>query len=325
MTQHTYWHLQGRDRAPSDYEVVTSRLLYYPERGLEVTSPVARWCNEQQAAAVLQCTNWDDFCDPRETTYSSYVDRAQASEAVIDGWLEAAESSDYDRRLSTEWVQTLESVLPVLRFPIHGLQMVSAHIGSMAQSGRIAVAASFQAADEMRWLQRLAYRTRQLQYRKADFGEHSQRAWQRDPCWQPLRRAIEELLVTYDWTAALLRCALVLKPLLHELFLVQFAKLSVAAGDDLLAKVLQQLAEDRRWHQAWTTAALKIALEAEQNKQRAANVIHEQREMASAVSEQIVQLFHDQKPAGVAFDPEGAQRSAQAAWLQCVHAVGLQA
>lgn len=325
MTQRSYWHLEGHDRMPSDYEVVTSRLLYYPERGLEVTSPVARWCNEQQAVAVLQCTNWDDFCDPRETTYSSYVERAQASEAVIDGLLEGADSAGYDRTLSAEWLQTLDAVVPVLRFPIHGLQMVSAHIGSMAQSGRIAVAASFQAADEMRWLQRLAYRTRQLQDRKADFGEHSRNAWQRDPCWQPLRRTIEELLVTYDWTAALLRSALVLKPLLCELFLVQFAKLAAAGGDGLLEKVLLQLAEDQRWHQSWTAAALKIGLATEQNRERAAAVIHGQREIATAISEQIVQLYHDQRPAGCSFDPEGAQRAAHASWLQCVHAVGLQA
>jgi toluene monooxygenase system protein E len=252
------------------------------------------------------------------------VDRAQASEAVIDGWLEAAESSGHDRTLSTEWVQTLESVVPVLRFPIHGLQMVSAHIGSMAQSGRIAVAASFQAADEMRWLQRMAYRTRQLQDRKVDFGEQSRNAWQSAPCWQPLRRAIEELLVTYDWTAALLRSALVVKPLLHELFLVQFAKLAAAAGDELFEKVLLQLAEDQRWHQSWTAAALKVGLASEPNRERAAAVIHAQRETATAVSEQIVQLFHDQKPAGVSFDPEGAQRAAQASWLQCVHSIGLQ-
>jgi Methane/Phenol/Toluene Hydroxylase len=37
-----------------------------------------------------------------------------------------------------------------LRFPGHGLQMLAAYIGKMAPSSRITMAASFQAADEMR-------------------------------------------------------------------------------------------------------------------------------------------------------------------------------
>jgi hypothetical protein len=56
-----------------------------------------------------------------------------------------------------------------LRFPGHGLQMLAAYIGKMAPSSGITMAASFQAADEMRRVQRLAYRMRQLQVTHPEF------------------------------------------------------------------------------------------------------------------------------------------------------------
>ena len=39
MKQRTYWHLEALGRRPTDYEIATSRLLYYVGRGFEVTLP----------------------------------------------------------------------------------------------------------------------------------------------------------------------------------------------------------------------------------------------------------------------------------------------
>ena len=85
MTQRTYWHLQNDGRVPSEYEITTSRLLYYPERGFEVRSPVGRWVAEQQAQAALRMDDWDRFVDPRATTYASYVEWFDELIAVLDG------------------------------------------------------------------------------------------------------------------------------------------------------------------------------------------------------------------------------------------------
>lgn len=324
MAQRSYWHLQGRDRAPSDYEIVTSRLLYYPERGFEVMSPVARWTAEQQASAVLHSADWDSFADPRQTTYSSYVAEAQAREAFLDDLLEQSERTGYDAKLSSEWLRTLDAVLPVLRFPIHGLQMVSAYIGSMAPSGRLTVTAAFQAADEMRLIQRLAYRMRQLQHRWPEFGVNSAQAWQGAVPWQPLRRAMEQLLVNYDWTSALLVSSLRLKPLMVELFLVQFAQLALAAGDELLQKMLLHLAEDQGWHDAWAATVLSQAFKTPENQRRATAILASQEAAMTNIIDATLQSFVELKPPGVAFDLDATKQAVQAAVLQRQQAVGLQ-
>ncbi|HEX2879823.1 MAG TPA: hypothetical protein VHO25_09860 [Polyangiaceae bacterium] len=324
MAQHGYWHLRDRLQQTgelSDYEIVTSRLLYYPERGVEVPSPVARWCAEQQANAALRSPDWDAFSDPRQTTYSSYVAAAQAREAVLDELLERCERGDAG--LSAEWIRTLDAVLPVLRFPVHGLQMVSAYIGSLAPSGRLTVTAAFQAADEMRLLQRLAYRTRQLQYRAAAFGEHSVQTWQTAAAWQPLRRAVEQLLINYDWTNALLVSSLRIKPLLVELFLVQFGQLAETAGDELLKKILLHLAEDQRWHDAWAAAVLAPVLETPENRQKALEILASHEDSVASILEATLRLFTEQKPADVAFDGDVAKHAVQAALLQRERSIGL--
>ena len=74
------------------------------------------------------------------------------------------------------WVDTLERLLPPLRYLYHGLQMLAAYVGQMAPSGRITIAAALQAADEMRRVQRIAYRMAMLRRLRPGFGDVGQAA-----------------------------------------------------------------------------------------------------------------------------------------------------
>jgi toluene monooxygenase system protein E len=261
MSPRTYWHLEAARRKPSDYEIGTSKLLYYTERGPEVRTPVTAWHERYQAGSPLRARDWERFCDPRATTYASYTELQHAQETYLDGVLDAADKSGQDHRLSRECLALLERCVPVLRYPIHGLQMAAAYAGSMAPEGRLVVACAFQAADELRRVQRLAYRMRQLQDVDANFGAGARAAWQADPVWQPLRASIERLLVTWDWGEALVALGLVVKPSFDELWMAELGSLAQAAGDDVLPRILQSLASDCSWHRAWMSAALHVAIE----------------------------------------------------------------
>jgi len=291
MSQRTYWHLEAARRIPSEYEISTSRLLYYPGRGFEVQSPVARWSTEQQAATALKLDDWDLFADPRQTTYSKYVEQAQAREIYVDGLLGVIDTMGYDLRLSEDWGTVLDRVMAPLRFPVHGLQMAAAYVASMVPSGRIAVALLFQAADEMRLVQRLAYRTRQLQGTWSEFGRNSQQVWEDDPIWQPLRKAIERLLVCYDWTEALVTLNLVIKPVMRELYLAHFGRLAAAHGDEILEKLLRALLEDQTWQRSWSNALLTLIVENPQNKQRVMAILTQHTSNVDAIATAMKPIF----------------------------------
>jgi toluene monooxygenase system protein E len=261
MELKTYWHLAGERRIPSDYEVATSRLLYYPGRGFEVNTPLQRWYQTFQQGSAFRCSDWEKFQDPRQTTYASYTELQASKEAYVDGLLESIDASDYDKKLSPVWIRILEKILPPLRYPCHGLQMASAYVAHMAPSGRIVAAGLFQAADEMRRVQRLAYRMRQIQAACPDFGRDSRSLWEKDPLWQPLREVLEKLLATYDWGEAFAGLNLALKPLVDEFFMVHIGRLAQEQGDPVLGQIFLSLNEDGQWHRRWAQALALTAIQ----------------------------------------------------------------
>jgi toluene monooxygenase system protein E len=229
-------------------------LLYYPGRGFEVTTPLGEWYERYQRGSPFAARNWEAFVDPRETTYAKYTEQARAREAYVDSILQSIEDGDYDRALPGDWRKKLDSMLGPLRFPLHGFQMIAAYVGQMAPSGRIAVAAAFQAGDEIRRIQRIAYRMAQLRLVDASFGAGARDAWQREAAWQPLRETVERCLVTYDWGEAFVALNLCVKPAIDELFMVHAPKLARRHDDFLLGQIFASLGEDCRWHKEWTVA-----------------------------------------------------------------------
>jgi toluene monooxygenase system protein E len=264
--QKTYWHLLQQRRMPTEYEIVTSKLLSYTGEGFtgkrfELDVPLLDWYARFQQDSALTCTSWETFRDPRETTYTKYTEIQRNKEIFIDGILEEIEATDYDRKLSPQWVHVLSRVVAPLRYPGHGYQMIASYIGQMAPSGRIVITAALQAADEMRRVQRIAYRVRQLQDVHRDFGGDSKALWQSDTLWQPLRMAIEKLLVCYDWAESFVALNLVLKPLMDELFMNYLSELALREGDYLAGQVFYSLNEDCRWHREWSQALTRMAIE----------------------------------------------------------------
>jgi toluene monooxygenase system protein E len=259
----TYSHLPA-GRRPTDYEITSSRLHHHVERGFEVQVPAAAWYERHQRGSRWQAPDWELFADPRETTYASYTALQRDQEAFVDGLLGTIDRSTYDRELPPEARALIERAVLPLRFPFHGLQMLAAYVGQMAPSGRITIAALFQSADEMRRVHRLAYRMAQLRALEplSTFGEDGRARWERDPAWQPLRRLVETLFVTWDWAEAFVALDVCVKPLLDELLLIEVGALARARGDFALGQLLGAFAADAQWHRRWTAALVRVALAA---------------------------------------------------------------
>jgi toluene monooxygenase system protein E len=254
----TYWHLLAARRMPTEYELVSSELLYQPRQGLAVRTPAANF--QARFAPLLHCSNWEGFRDPRETTYTSYVTEQREREIFVERLLASIDDTDYDRALDPSWLRVLERAFAPLRYPCHGLHMVAAYLGQAAPSGRITIAGAFQAGDELRRVQRLAYRTQQLMLAHPGFGADAQGVWERDAALQPLREVIERLLVCYEWSEAFVALQLVVKPLFDEFSCGQLAALALRRGDDVLGRMLGSLRDDQLWHRRWSAALVEHLL-----------------------------------------------------------------
>jgi toluene monooxygenase system protein E len=255
--QRSYWHLANLGRKPSEYDIASSELLYHTRRGFELQTPVTAFYAKYQAESALRSQDWERFGDPRATTYASYVALQRKQEIYVDGVL-AAERRAATEGLPADWLRTLDQLLGTLRFPLHGLQMIAAYLGSLAPSGKIAIACAFQTGDEMRRIQRLTQRMVQLESCHRGFGHEARAAWQQAAAWQPLRELIERLLCTYDWGEALVVLCLLVKPGLDGLFMADLGELARERHDDTLHKLLGSLHTDCEWHAQWSGALLQL-------------------------------------------------------------------
>ena len=264
--QKTYWHLLQQKRMPTEYEIVTSKLLCYTGEGFtgkrfELDVPLKDWYRKYQEESRLVCSSWEKFRDPRETTYTKYTELQREKEIFVDGILDEIELTGYDAHLRPAWLHTFARMVAPFRYPGHGFQMIASYIGQMAPSGRITITAALQSADEMRRIQRIAYRIRQLQQIYPGFAADSKALWETDSLWQPLRKAVEKLLVTYDWAESFVGFNVVLKPLADELFMKSLSDAALREDDYLLGQIFYSLNEDCQWHRQWSAGLVRMVME----------------------------------------------------------------
>ena len=264
--QKTYWHLLQQKRMPTEYEIVTSKLLCYTGEGFtgkrfELDVPLKDWYRRYQEESPLVCSSWEKFHDPRETTYTKYTGVQREKEVFVDGILDEIELTGYDAHLRPAWLHRFARVVAPFRYPGHGFQMIASYIGQMAPSGRITIAAALQSADEMRRIQRIAYRIRQLQEIYPGFGADGKTLWETDSLWQPLREVVEKLLIAYDWAESFVGLNLVLKPLVDNLFMKYLSDVALAEDDYLLGQIFYSLNEDCQWHRQWSESLVRMAIE----------------------------------------------------------------
>jgi hypothetical protein len=255
-------------RVPTEYEILTHDLNYTARQNrvsaLESnpTSPVNMWYLTYRDRSPLQADDWNGFRDPDELTYRKYVVLQDEQETVVEGILDEYEKVDHDRLIGAPWIATLATVLTPTRYPCHALQLTQAYLGQIAPSSYITNCAALAAADLLRRVSLVAYRTRQLQlaHPGAGFVTGERRIWEEHPAWQPARRALESALIAYDWGECLSAVNLVLRPTLDEVLLRQLGLVADANGDQLTWLLLGNLALDSERNARWSAALARHAV-----------------------------------------------------------------
>lgn len=248
-------------RRPSEYEIVTHKMNHtVRETPLELgpDSNGNLWLMRHRDRAKLASRDWNAFRDPDQLTYRKYVTCQDAGETYLDGIIEEFARIGRDQA-SPGFLQTC---LTPSRFLAHGLQMMSAYLQQLAPSTYIGNCAAFQTGDQLRRVQRVAYRTKQLDgaYPGRSFGKTERSAWEQVTGWQGLRKAIERLLVTFDWDDVFVGLNLVVKPLADELTLRQFAVVARYLDAELDALIADNLFLDAERSRRWTAALTRFAI-----------------------------------------------------------------
>jgi toluene monooxygenase system protein E len=223
-------------------------------------------------------------------------------------------------------VQVLERLYLPARFPMHTLQMTALYMAQMAPASFMTNAAYFQAADELRRIQWTAYRAKSLSLdHDAELASsaHTRQRWEADGAWQPLREAVEKMLIAYDWGEAFVALNLAVKPVFDELFNGQLAELARAHEDDLLALMLDDFALDSQRSRDWSEALVKYAVaQRPANKELLRQWVEKWNPLAYRGLEGVVELF-GQAPRPL--EPQAVSANARAAHHAFLARCGLNA
>jgi toluene monooxygenase system protein E len=263
------WSLLGQvRRKPSEYEAVTAKLHFHFRRQpapfeLDPNTPINAWYLKYREGSPLQTDDWEGFRDPYQLTYQRYVQRQAEREAYLDSLVDQFERRNHDAGLQTDWIRVLDRLYLPARFPMHALQMTALYVAQMAPSSFISNVGYFQAADELRRIQRVAYRAKSLSLDhdpELASSAHTQQRWEEDAAWQPLRETMEKMLITYDWGEAFVALNLIVKPVFDAIFNEQLAELARAHHDALLALMLDDFAHDGQRSRDWSAALVHYAV-----------------------------------------------------------------
>jgi hypothetical protein len=258
----TTWSAFGNlGRRPSEYEIVTHKMnhtLRDPPLELGPDSHGNLWLMRHRDRIELKVQDWNAFRDPDQLTYRKYVTCQDKSETYLDEIIQ-----EFTRIGRTESVpEFLQTCLTPSRYLAHGLQMMSAYLQQLAPSSYVGNCAAFQTGDQLRRVQRVAQRTKQLDraHPQRLFGQSERIAWEQLPQWQGLRKGIERLLVTFDWDDVFVGLNLVVKPLADELTLRQFAVVARQLNAELDALVADNLFLDAERSRRWSAALTRFAI-----------------------------------------------------------------
>ncbi|MBI2800206.1 MAG: toluene monooxygenase [Gammaproteobacteria bacterium] len=278
MTQHenetdvlrplkTWSHLAAARRRPSEYEIVSVKTLYNAvnlERPLELDSNVYmnRWLRDYRIDSPLKHPDWSGFRDPDELIYRTYTTLQNGHETYVDGLLDQHDEQDHDQGLGADWIETLATLYTPMRYLLHTLQMCSAYLVVVAPSSTIDNCAALQAADQYRWVSRVAYRTAELARHRPEggFGHAERGHWENHPAWQGARELMEKLLIAYDWGEAFVGLNFVAKPAIDEGVLRPLAGAARRHGDTLLAFLIEAQLRDSERSRRWSSALVRYAL-----------------------------------------------------------------
>ncbi len=264
----TWSHLAGNRRRPSEYEVVSTNLIYNVDDAespfeLGPNIPLSKWFKQYRHGSPLSGCNFEDFRDPDEMIYRSYNTLQDGQETYVEGLLDEYDDLEHDAGLDGAWQSTLQSLYTPGRYLVHTVQMASHYLVQIVPSSTIRNCVLYQAADQMRWLSHIAYRTAELKEHCPDrgYGSSERQMWEEDAAWQGFRELMEKVLVTYDWGEAFVALNLVAKPAIDETLLRQLPAAGRRQGDTLLGLLSDSVYRDVRRSRTWSSALVRFAAE----------------------------------------------------------------
>ncbi|AWR96056.1 toluene monooxygenase [Acidianus brierleyi] len=269
-------------KKPSEYQIVTYALSYWADpksptyiydKGpfeLGTDHLTQKWYrhfrdNSPFIKPLFERRQWHDYEDPYKLTYWNYNNMADDNETFLDKIYEEIVSSKYDLNLSEESLEFYRDVYDPIKYIWHIFQMESMYLASMSPTSSVTNVFVFMGMDHLRRVQRIAQRIKMLDfvYPSYAFGTRGRDQFERSSIFQPTRKLLEKMLVTYDSGEALTAFNLAVKYVYDELLLNGLSSLGTSRGDEILKHIHSSFYNDTLRHRHQITELFNYAFNKE--------------------------------------------------------------
>ena len=121
----TWSHLAKQRRRPSEYEIVSTNLLWSTDGpmpwAMSPDTPMNVWYLKYRNNSPLKHTDWDAYRDPDALIYRGYNVMQDGQETYVDGLLEEHEKRRHDQGLEAAWLDILARLYTPGRYLLHAL------------------------------------------------------------------------------------------------------------------------------------------------------------------------------------------------------------
>jgi Methane/Phenol/Toluene Hydroxylase len=253
----TFAWFEGRKRPPSEYEELTVG-LHFGEEAL-VHTRVGTWTLDN---TLLTGVPWEDFRDPAQLHYRSWVALQDRAERELGATLDLARTAGFVDGLDPAWSRDMAVLVGGLAFAEWGVAMAMQYVERFCLSSAVGQAAQLQVCDELRHAQRALEWSDALVGGSAD-DDPARAAWMDHPALQPLRKAVEQALTITDWGEVVVAVNVCLEGLLQPFQRELYLKGGRDQRDMGTAMLGRHCWVDEERHLNWTEAFLRLVIEAE--------------------------------------------------------------
>lgn len=152
----------------------------------------------------FKLTDSDDYTDPRQYYYTPYVTNRAAMHEAFGKTLDYVTDHGLLGRTPTEWRRVIAEVILPLRHYESGAQMLYSGACRFAYGTTIAQCCAYEGFDRVGNAQLISRVGIALGEQTAKYLAGAKELWISHEALQPLRKAMEELLVEEDWAVSVI-------------------------------------------------------------------------------------------------------------------------
>lgn len=206
----------------------------------------------------LKSSDWEAFRDPKKFWYTTYVNNRKKMAEEVENGFAYADQLGVIKTLSPQWADALRDLYTPLRHLEYGENVQMQHVIRYALGTSIEQCATYQAYDKTGRAQWISQWAMNMQEHHGEFLAHGKETLLNEPAFQPLRRYVEEILVTDDWAEVLVAENLTLDLLLGNLMYREFNQEAIKHGDTHLSILNLVIAKQLDWHRDWAFSLFKL-------------------------------------------------------------------